>query len=236
MENLNGEILNLKMMKNDSDLIKSYLNQQQDLYGDSLYIAPKVLENSEVIEEEGGNDLTAFYHLIKNCLKCDLGNSRKNFVFGVGDPNADLMLVGEAPGEQEDLKGEPFIGRAGKLLDDILRAIQKNRGQGVYIANVLKCRPPNNRDPLPSEVEKCEPYLVKQIEKIQPRLIVALGRIAGKTLIKMDVPLKEMRGKTHDYHGTPLRVTYHPAALLRNSNFKKPTWDDFQWVRDFLNN
>ncbi len=116
----------------------------------------------------------------------------------------------------------------------ILLAIDKKRGEGVYIANVLKCRPPNNRDPLPSEVNKCEPYLLKQIKIVKPKLIVALGRIAGKTLLKIDKPLKEMRGKIHSYNGTPLIVTYHPAALLRNSNFKKPAWDDFQWIRDQL--
>ena len=130
---------------------------------------------------------------------CDLHKSRTNFVFGVGDPNADLMLVGEAPGEQEDLKGEPFVGRAGKLLDDILRAIQKKRGQGVYIANVLKCRPPNNRDPLPSEVEKCEPYLVKQIEKIHDYLesLPEIGKVLSLTsLIRVAEDLNE--GKEFD--------------------------------------
>ena len=226
------------MKSQGSTLKHRYLIQQRELFGDRLYTGfdgSNFFVDKEEITYQSIT-LDDFDKEICHCQKCQLGKNRTNFVFGVGDPNGSLMLVGEAPGEQEDLKGEPFVGRAGKLLDDILRAIQKKRGQGVYIANVLKCRPPNNRDPLPSEVEKCEPYLVKQIEKIQPRLIVALGRVAGKTLIKMDVPLKEMRGKTHDYHGTPLRVTYHPAALLRNSNFKKPTWDDFQWVRDFLNN
>ena len=220
--------------------IQTYLRQYQALFGNELYVSKDQAKNLDqtpnTLDSGNRDDLEQFRISICICQECPLGKTRTNFVFGVGDPNADLMLVGEAPGEQEDLKGEPFVGRAGKLLDDILKAIQKKRGQGVYIANVLKCRPPNNRDPLPSEVEKCEPYLVKQIEKIQPRLIVALGRVARKTLLKMDVPLKEMREKTHHYHGIPLRVTYHPAALLRNSNFKKPTWDDFQWVRDFLNN
>jgi DNA polymerase len=146
------------------------------------------------------------------------------------------MLIGEAPGEEEDQKGEPFVGRAGKLLDKILRAINKNRNEGVYITNVLKCRPPNNRDPLPSEVSKCEPYLLKQITMIQPKIIVALGRISGKTLLQKDILLKDMRGMIHDYHGIPLKVTYHPAALLRNPNFKKFAWEDFQWVRDYLAN
>ena len=218
--------------------IQQYLKQQKLLFGNELYLSKEPVfpeEPAPTIDKPTANgELDAFKQSICHCQECPLGKTRTNFVFGVGDPHSDLLLVGEAPGEQEDLKGEPFVGRAGKLLDDILRAIQKKRGEGVYIANVLKCRPPNNRDPLPSEVEKCEPFLMKQINLIQPKLIVALGRVAGKTLLKMDVPLKEMREKTHDYHGTPLRVTYHPAALLRNSNFKKPTWVDFQWIRDFL--
>ena len=154
----------------------------------------------------------------------------------MGNPQADIVFVGEAPGEQEDIQGEPFVGRAGKLLDKILKAIGKQRDNDVYIANVIKCRPPNNRDPLPSEVEKCEPYLRQQINLIKPKLIVALGRVAGKTLLKQDIPLKEMRCKTYDYAGTPLRVTYHPAALLRNPGLKAAAWEDFKFVRDFVNN
>ena len=148
-------------------VIQTYLMQYQALFGNELYIAKGQASNRLVSANR--DDLEQFRISICICQECPLGKTRTNFVFGVGDPDADLMLVGEAPGEQEDLKGEPFVGRAGKLLDDILRAIQKKRGQGVYIANVLKCRPPNNRDPLPSEVEKCEPYLVKQIENIQKR-------------------------------------------------------------------
>jgi len=223
----------------DRDLVQTYLKQQKLLYGNELYRASSTesaVEQKEVKKnvESSTEDLSLYCQSIRSCQACALGETRTNFVFGVGDPNADLLLVGEAPGEQEDLKGEPFVGRAGKLLDDILRAIELKRGNGVYIANVLKCRPPNNRDPLPSEVDQCEPILLEQIKKIQPKLIVALGRIAGKTLLKLDVPLKEMREKTHDYNGTPLRVTYHPAALLRNSNFKSPTWEDFKWIRDYL--
>jgi len=143
-------------------------------------------------------------------------------------------LVGEAPGKQEDLQGEPFIGRAGKLLDKILSAIELSRSQGVYICNVLKCRPPNNRDPLPSEVDQCEPYLIHQINLIKPRLIVALGRVAAKTLLKQDLPLKDMRSIKHDYYGTPLVATYHPAALLRNQNLKPAAWEDFKWIRRLI--
>jgi len=217
-----------------------YLKQQKALYGNELYLSknpnPFLEPKPEKIVLAKNSKLDAYNQSICSCLECPLGKTRTNFVFGVGDPNADLFLVGEAPGEQEDLKGEPFVGRAGKMLDKILYAIDRKRGDGVYIANVIKCRPPNNRDPLPSEVKKCEPYLIEQISQIRPKLIVALGRVAGKTLLKMNVPLKEMRDKTHDYNGTPLRVTFHPAALLRNSNFKKPAWSDFQWIRDYLQN
>ena len=181
------------------------------------------------------NQLNEFGTSISTCKKCNLGQHRNKFVFGVGDSHADLMLVGEAPGREEDLKGEPFVGRAGKLLDKILSSIKMDRHKNVYICNVLKCRPPQNRDPLPDEVEECEPYLLHQINLIKPKLIVALGRISGTTLLRMDDTLKSMRGRLHDYHGTPLLVTYHPAALLRNSNLKKYTWEDFQFIRDFIN-
>ena len=218
--------------------LRSYLKQQQLLFGKELHVSIEhSKKNDAQLPHNSSGDKNALeeYRIsICLCKECNLGETRKNFVYGTGDPNADLMLVGEAPGKDEDLKGEPFVGRAGKLLDKILLAINKKRGEGVYIANVLKCRPPNNRDPLPSEVNKCEPYLLKQIKIVKPKLIVALGRIAGKTLLKIDKPLKEMRGQIHSYNGTPLIVTYHPAALLRNSNFKKPAWDDFQWIRDQL--
>ena len=221
-----------------SIFLRCYLKQQKLLFGKELYLSKEhSIKNDAQFSQnssESKNTLEQYRISICLCKECNLGETRKNFVYGIGDPNADLMLVGEAPGKDEDLKGEPFVGRAGKLLDKILLAINKKRGEGVYIANVLKCRPPNNRDPLPSEVNKCEPYLLKQIKIVKPKLIVALGRIAGKTLLKIDKPLKEMRGKIHSYNGTPLIVTYHPAALLRNSNFKKPAWDDFQWIRDQL--
>ena len=224
------------MISNNS--IRSYLKQQQLLFGKELHVSKEHSKKNDAQHPHNSsgnkNALEEYRISICLCKECNLGETRKNFVYGIGDPNADLMLVGEAPGKDEDLKGEPFVGRAGKLLDKILLAIDKKRGEGVYIANVLKCRPPNNRDPLPSEVNKCEPYLLKQIKIVKPKLIVALGRIAGKTLLKIDKPLKEMRGKIHSYNGIPLIVTYHPAALLRNSNFKKPAWDDFQWIRDQL--
>jgi DNA polymerase len=149
----------------------------------------------------------------------------------VGNPKADIVFIGEAPGKQEDLQGVPFVGRAGKLLDKILAAIELTRND-VYICNILKCRPPNNRDPLPSEVEKCEPYLIKQLHLISPKLIVALGRIAACTMLKTKESLKNLRNQIFTYAQIDLLVTYHPAALLRNPNFKKPAWEDFQLIRD----
>ena len=177
------------------------------------------------------DDLESFNLSICQCQKCPLGGTRTNFVFGVGNPKADIVFVGEAPGEKEDLAGEPFVGRAGKLLDKILTAIDLSRND-VYICNVLKCRPPKNRDPLPSEVNLCEPYLKTQLSLINPKLIVALGRIAACTILRTKEPLKKLRNRTFKYEGIDLLVTYHPAALLRNPNFKIPAWEDFQLIRD----
>ena len=207
--------------------IIQFLNQTKEVYGDELNIEKKIISSQNIIRKEDfPSDLDVFYNQINKCHKCSLGSSRTNFVFGVGDKNASLMLVGEAPGENEDLKGEPFVGRAGKLLDKILFAIKRTRNEDVYICNVIKCRPPNNRDPLTSEVKECEPYLIHQINLIKPKLIVALGRVAGKTLLNVDNSLKSMRGEIHNYHGTPLIVTYHPAALLSNPNWKPLAWED----------
>jgi DNA polymerase len=167
---------------------------------------------------------------ICTCQKCPLGSTRTNFVFGVGNPQAGLVLVGEAPGADEDLKGEPFVGRAGQLLNKILEAINFKREE-VYICNILKCRPPNNREPLPDEVTQCEPHLWKQLELINPKIILCLGRVAAQVLLKTNDSLTKMRGTMHDYHGIKLMVTYHPAALLRNPNWKRPTWEDVQKLR-----
>ena len=160
-----------------------------------------------------------------------MSQTRNNFVFGVGNPQADIVFVGEAPGKQEDLQGVPFVGRAGKLLDKILAAIELTRDD-VYICNVLKCRPPQNRDPLPFEVEQCEPYLINQLHLINPKLIVALGRISACTILKTKESLKNLRNRIFKYAGIDLLVTYHPAALLRNPNFKKSAWEDFQLIRN----
>ena len=180
------------------------------------------------------SSLTLLKNDVIKCKKCSLSNTRTNAVFGVGDFSASLMLVGEAPGEQEDLSGEPFVGRAGQILDKMLAAIDRSRENDVFICNVLKCRPPENRDPKSDEINQCEPYLVNQIDLIKPKLIVALGRIAGKTLLGVDKSLKDMRKKIHNYHDSDLIVTYHPAALLRNPNWKPYAWEDFKWIRSIL--
>lgn len=167
---------------------------------------------------------------VATCAKCGLEKTRTQTVFGVGNRSARWLFVGEAPGADEDRQGEPFVGRAGQLLNAMLFAIGLKR-EDVYIANVLKCRPPNNRDPQPNEVAHCEPYLIRQIELIRPRLIVALGRHAAHSLLKTEVPLARLRGQRLSYHGTPLVVTYHPAYLLRTPADKRRAWDDLCLAR-----
>lgn len=167
------------------------------------------------------------------CQRCRLAEGRNRVVFGSGNPQADLMFIGEGPGAQEDRQGLPFVGPAGELLTRIIRAIDLSRDD-VYIANIVKCRPPNNRDPRPDEVAACRGYLERQIDLIQPKVLVALGRVAAQTLLGNDLPLGKMRGEWWLYQKVELRVTYHPAALLRNAHLKRPTWDDMQVVRDRL--
>ncbi len=167
---------------------------------------------------------------IRSCMKCALGTTRTKFVFGVGKTDAGVMVIGEAPGADEDAQGEPFVGKAGQLLNKILEAVKFAREE-VFIANILKCRPPGNRRPLPGEVELCEPYLWKQIELVKPRIILCLGLTAAQTLLKSTSSLGVLRENVQTYRGIPLIVTYHPAALLRNPNWKKPTWEDVQKFR-----
>ena len=223
---------------NKSEQVQTYLKQQSGLFGRELFLKDiesfKKSFNSYTGNKKSVNKISQLYKSISIHKKESLGGSSNQFVFGVGDPNADLMLIGEAPGENEDIKGEPFVGRSGKLLNRILAAIDMKRNDGVFITNVLKSRPPNNRDPLASEIKEWEPYLISEIKIIKPRLIVALGKVSGNTLLKKDSSLKEMRETIHDYFGTTLKVTYHPSALLRNPNLKKDAWQDFQWIRDFL--
>jgi DNA polymerase len=234
-------------------LIIEALKDQKDIFGDELFdiinfakyspsseknkskqtIHIEREQNISLFKEdfENTNNLKELYDQIHECKKCSLGDTRTNFVFGVGNPDADLMLIGEAPGRDEDLKGEPFVGRAGKLLNDILKAIKFKRDD-VYIANILKCRPPNNRDPLPEEADLCRPYLNKQINLIKPKIILCLGRVAAVVLLNKKVSLSQLRGSVHEYEGVRLMATYHPAALLRNPNWKKGCWEDVQKVRE----
>ena len=176
---------------------------------------------------------------VSGCEACGLCKGRRKTVFGVGNTSARWMLVGEAPGEQEHRVGEPFVGRAGQLLDRMLTAVGLTRSeadaaQQVYIANVIKCRPPGNRNPLPEEVAQCEPYLLRQVELVQPRLILAMGRFAVQSLLKSSEPIGRLRGRVHDYHGVPLVVTYHPAYLLRNPADKALAWDDLCLARELV--
>jgi len=165
-----------------------------------------------------------------NCQLCPLGKTRKNLVFGNGNPHAQIVFVGEAPGADEDEQGLPFVGRAGQLLTDIIVKGMKLQRKDVYICNILKCRPPNNRNPLPDEISKCEPFLKKQLQIISPKIICALGTFAAKTLLKTDIPISALRGRFHLYEGIKLMPTYHPAYLLRNPSAKKPVWDDVQMI------
>ena len=169
-----------------------------------------------------------------DCSRCKLHTlGRRQVVFGVGNPAADLMFVGEAPGADEDIQGEPFVGRAGQLLTKIIEAIGLSRGD-VYIANVIKCRPPGNRNPEPDEVERCEPFLFRQIDAIKPKVIVALGKFAAQSLLKTAEPITRLRGREYKYRDAILMPTYHPAYLLRNPSAKRDVWADMKRVRDIL--
>ncbi len=167
---------------------------------------------------------------IGDCQRCKLSSGRTHLVFGVGNPKAKVMFVGEGPGRDEDLKGEPFVGRAGQLLTDIITKGMGMERSEVYIANVVKCRPPENRNPESDEIESCEPFLVRQIELIKPRVVVALGKFAVQSLLKSKVPIMKLRGGWHDYHGIKLMPTLHPAYLLRNPGDKKLVWQDIKKV------
>ena len=228
--------------------ITEALKDQKEIFGDELFfqkagkklditITKVDLDKEEEIslfddreEWEKAESLEELDSLINECTKCPLHKSRKNFVFGVGNPKADIMVIGEGPGVEEDLQGEPFVGRAGKLLNEILRAINFKREE-VYIANVIKSHPPGNRTPTAEEMEACVPYLKKQIDLIKPKLILCLGLTAAQGLLKKRDSLTKMRGQLFEYRGTKVMVTYHPAALLRNPHWKRPCWEDVQKFR-----
>jgi DNA polymerase len=187
----------------------------------------------------GGIDLMQWEELaqaVASCRACKLCSGRRNTVFGVGDMQADWLIVGEAPGETEDLQGEPFVGAAGQLLDNMLKALGLDRHHNVYIANVLKCRPPGNRNPQPEEVAQCEPFLRRQVQLLQPRIILAMGRFAVQSLLGTSEPIGKLRGRRHQYLGVPVVVTYHPAYLLRNLADKAKAWTDLCLALELMRN
>lgn len=171
---------------------------------------------------------------VASCVACPLHEKRNKAVFGVGDENADWLFVGEGPGADEDAQGEPFVGQAGKLLDNMLAAIKLKRGDNVYIGNIVKCRPPGNRNPEPAEALACEPYLHRQIELINPKLIIALGKVAAVNLLAREASIASLRGRLHHYRGIPLIVTYHPAYLLRSLPDKAKAWVDLCFAVDTM--
>jgi uracil-DNA glycosylase family 4 len=200
----------------------------------AVSVEENVFEVSNSKPESGVIDPVQALRLIRedlgDCTRCRLSKQgRKQIVFGVGNPKADLMFIGEAPGADEDQQGEPFVGRAGQLLNNMIKAMGLRR-EDVYIANIIKCRPPGNRTPERDECETCSPFLMRQIAAIKPKAIVALGAVAAKTLLAINAPMSEFRGRWFDFRGTKLAVTYHPAFLLRDPRQKKETWKDLQMV------
>jgi DNA polymerase len=196
---------------------------------------PKAQSPKPEANKDPALDLPSIREDIGDCTRCKLCTlGRKQIVFGVGNPNADLMFVGEAPGRDEDVQGIPFVGRAGQKLTQIIEAIGLKR-EDVYIANVIKCRPPENRNPEADEVEKCEPFLFRQIDTIKPKVIVALGTFAARSLLKTDAPISRLRGRVYDYRGAQLIPTFHPAYLLRNPSCRREVWDDMKKARALLN-
>jgi DNA polymerase len=178
--------------------------------------------------------LSLIKNTVSHCQKCPLGKMRKNIVFGSGSINAKLMFVGEAPGHEEDIRAMPFVGEAGELLTKIIEAMAIKR-EDVYICNILKCRPPQNRDPLPAEISTCIDYLYSQIDIIKPRVICGLGKFASQTLLNTEIPISKLRGNWHEYRGIKFMPTYHPAYLLRNTGDKKLVWEDMKKIMEILN-
>ena len=209
--------------------LRRYLEDLVAFEGGRFLVPEEAEEVAEVLVS-AAEELEAFRLQICDCTRCSLGNTRQNFVFGSGDPEAGIMFIGEAPGADEDRQGQPFVGASGQLLTKIIEAMGMSREQ-VFICNVLKCRPPNNRDPQEEEIALCEPYLKRQIEIVRPKVICSLGRVATQALLKSSESMGRLRGRLHHYEGIPVIATYHPAALLRNSQWKRPTWEDMKWLR-----
>jgi len=221
----------------------TWILRSREAGADSLVVSANPAETTRSIETEGLTPTVAREHRIaamdwmelkaavRDCTACGLRAGCTQTVFGVGDEQAEWLLVGEAPGQEEDRQGEPFVGQAGKLLDGMLASIQLTRDKNVYIANVLKCRPPGNRNPAPEEVAKCSPHLLRQVALIKPKLILAMGRFAVQTLLNTEATIASLRGRQHQYAGVPLIVTYHPAYLLRTLPDKAKAWQDLLFAR-----
>jgi DNA polymerase len=214
------------------------LDYLKKLYLESIgidYLPGRIPTGYEATEGRapGWETLVQLRDEIGDCRRCQLSQGRTHVVFGTGNPDADVVFVGEAPGRDEDIKGEPFVGKAGQLLTRIINAMGLTRDD-VYICNVIKCRPPDNRDPLPAEIEMCEPFLKEQLRIIKPRAICALGTFASQTLLKSEVRISRLRGQFRDYNGIPLMPTYHPSFLLRNPHAKRDVWEDVKMVMELL--
>lgn len=214
-------------LKEIADHIKAYINLERESGVREFCLSAS--SAARVISAENPGGLSALREEVLNCTGCSLCETRKNVVFGSGSPNAELMFVGEAPGEDEDIQGLPFVGRAGQLLTKIIEAMGLKRSD-VYIANILKCRPPNNRAPLPTEITSCEDNVKRQISLIKPKVICTLGKFASQTLLRSDAPISSLRGKFHDYNGVKVMPTFHPAYLLRNPAEKKIVWGDMKKI------
>jgi DNA polymerase len=211
----------------DSDALRRELSFLRDLGFTHLDIGERRAPSAE---QETEDDLfSELRKVVTACEKCRLAKTRTNVVYGVGNPNADLMFIGEAPGRDEDLKGEPFVGRAGQLLTDIIKAMQLTRDD-VYIANVIKCRPPENRNPEPDELDECRPFILRQIELIQPKVIVTLGKFALQSLTGRMYSISAVRGQWQEFNGIKVMPTFHPAYLLRTPTAKKDVWNDMKLV------
>lgn len=214
--------------------VRSYLQYQKEIGNEYLPKGVQKLMASKKTSKKGKTGtLEELRAEIGDCTRCRLSKERTNLVFGVGNPNADLMFVGEGPGSEEDRQGIPFVGRAGQLLTKIIEAMGLKR-EDVYIANVVKCRPPNNRNPEPDEIKTCMPFLARQIEIIQPKVIVCLGTFAAQTLLATDEKISKLRGHFVEKDGVKILPTYHPAFLLRNPNMKKPVWEDMKKVMEVM--
>jgi len=216
------------------EIIRSLKIQLETWDSFGISTLPNNRSNSSGTKETGAATLESLKSQVLPCTKCaDLAHNRTQVVFGVGNSKAELVFVGEAPGFDEDKQGEPFVGKAGHLLTKIIEAMGLRREE-VYICNVLKCRPPQNRNPLPEEVANCEPYLKQQLAYLQPKVLVALGKFAAQTLLHTETPISRLRGKFQEYEGVPLMPTFHPAYLLRNGQDKKLVWEDMKQVMKLL--